>query len=226
MAARGPILLFIGREPNGDIAWRQVRRLCQPGRSLRVSDVYRGMVLLLKYPRLRAVVVAVDQLADSEMSFFSAARRRRPQLHLLALGKGNELSNPRLAQASWQGAQEVVTAERLPGRLSELIAAEQTYPESSALAQAPDRQVSDTAELSTVESAPPKSTAPGKKTDKGVTNFLEARTVAQSKRKAPAAEPARQEPRPQTQDVVTPEELRVLLGQEGEQPDLPKERKQ
>ena len=226
MATKGPILLFIGREPNGDIAWRHVRRLCRPGRSLRVSDAYRGMALLLKYRRLRAVVVAVDQLADSEMSFFSAARRRRPELHLLALGKGNELSNPRLAQASWQGAQEVVTIEQLPGRLSELVAAEHTYLESLALAQPLDRQVSNPAEWSTVESAPPKSTAPGKKTDKGVPKFLESRAAAESKRKAPAVKSSRHRPRPQTQDVVTPEELRVLLGQEDEQPDLPKERKQ
>ena len=39
MAAKGPILLFIGREPNGNLAWKQVRRLCQPGRALRAPSL-------------------------------------------------------------------------------------------------------------------------------------------------------------------------------------------
>ena len=199
MAARGPILLFIGRESNGDATWRQVRHLCQPPRALRASDAYRGMALLLKHTEFRVVVVAVDQLTDSEMSFFSAARRHRPDLCLLATGAGNELSNPRLAQATWQGAQEIVTAEQLDGKLTELIESE---PAAAA------------------------STAPCGKVDRDVRDFLQSRTVTESKRKAPAVEPSKKLPKRQTQDIVTPQELRVLLGKEPGQSDLPEESKQ
>lgn len=194
MAARGPILLFIGRESNGDATWRQVRHLSQPGQALRASDAYRGMALLLKYTGFRVAVVAVDQLTDSEMSFFSAARRHRPDLCLWAIGEGNELSNPRLAQATWQGAQEIVTVEQLDSKLTELIGSEPT-----ALRDKVDRDVSD---------------------------FLQSRTIAESKRKAPAAEPSENLPQRYSQDIVTPEELRVLLGEEPGQSDLPEESKQ
>ena len=204
MSARGPILLFIGRESNGDVTWRQVRHLCQPGRALRAADAYRGMAILLKHADFRAVVVAVDHLTDSEMSFFSAARRHRPGLCILAIGKGNELSNPRLAQATWQGAQEIVTAERLDGRLAELIAAEPA----------------------TVASSPPQPTALQDKVDQDVSSFLQSRNIAESKRKAPAVEPSKNLSQRQTQDIVTAEELRVLLGDEPQQSDPPKERKQ
>ena len=225
MTARGPILLFIGLEPNGDLAWREVRRLCQPGRALRASDAYRGLALLLKLPQLSVVVVAVDCLSDSEMSFFLAARRHCPQLHLLAFGQGNELSNPRLAQATWQGATEAVGIERLAGRLSELMGAEKTYLGSSPLAQAPDRQVLDLTEPSPVEPDEPKPTAPETMTDAGFRSLLQARTVVESKRKAPAAEQSKQQLQRQTQDVVTPEELRVLLGEDAEETQEPDNRK-
>ena len=204
MAARGPILLFIGRESNGDPTWRRVRHLCQPRRALRASDAYRGMALLLKHTGFRAVVVAVDQLTESEMSFFSAARRHRPNLFLLAIGAGNELSNPRLAQATWQGAQEISTAEQLDSKLIELIGSEPVAAASSG----------------------PQSAASRDKVDRDVRNFLQSRTVAESKRKAPVAAPSENLPQRQSQDIVTPEELRVLLGEEPEQSDLPEESKQ
>ena len=216
MAARGPILLFIGLEPNGDLAWRQVRRLCQPDSVLRASDAYRGLALLLRLPQLNVVVVAVDYLSDSEMSFFSAARRHRPQLYLLAFGQGNELSNPRLAQATWQGATEAVGIERLAGRLSELLATEKTYLGSSPLAPVP----------SPVKPAKPKPTASQTRADAGFRSLLQARAVVESKRKAPAAEQSKQQLQRQTQDVVTPQELRVLLGEDGEKTEEADNRKE
>ena len=203
MAARGPILLFIGRESNGDATWRQVRHLCLPARALRASDAYRGMALLLKHTGFRVVIVAVDQLTDSEMSFFSAARRHRPDLSLLAIGEGNELSNPRLAQATWQGAQEIVTAEQLDSKLTELIGSESAAAESSG----------------------PQSLAPRGKVDRDVSAFLKSRSVAESKRKAPASKPSKNLPLPQSQDIVTPQELRVLLGEDPGPSDMPKESK-
>ena len=203
MSARGPILLFIGRESNGDATWRQVRHLCEPGRALRSSDAYRGMALLLKHQEFRAAVVAVDGLTDSEMSFFSTARRHRPDVQLLAVGKGNELTNPRLAQATWQGAGEIATAEQLDGKLTELIAAE---PVRAALSH-------------------PQAKAPREKVDKDVSSFLQSRGKAESKRQAPAAEPAKELPERYSQDIVTAEELRVLLGEELGQTDISKESK-
>jgi len=226
MAARGPILLFIGREPNGDLAWLKLRRLCQPDRVLRASDAYRGLALLLKRPQLSVVVVAVDYLSDSEMSFFSAARRHRPQLHLLAFGQGNELSNPRLAQATWQGATEAIGIERLAGRLSELMAAEKTYLGSSTLTQASDRQVLAPAEPGPVEPPEPKPTTPQTRTDTGFRSLLQARAVVESKRKAPAAEQSKQQPQRQIQDIVTPQELRVLLGEDVDKTQEPDDRKE
>lgn len=210
MAARGPTLLFIGRQPNGNLAWPQVRRLCQPGRALRTSDAYHGLAILLKAPQLSVVVVAVDYLSDSEMSFFAAARRCRPQLHLLALGQGNELNNPRLAQATWQGATEAVAVEQLAGRLSELIAAEKTC----------------LAEPGTVAPAKPKVAVPPATADTGFESLLQARTVTETKRKAPAAEQSKQQSAQQTQDVVTPQELRVLLGEDTQESDNREEKKQ
>lgn len=204
MSAKGPILLFIGRESNGDVTWRQVRHICHPGRALRASDAYRGMALLLKHSGFRAVVVDVDHLTDSEMSFFSAARRHRQGLCILAMGKGNELSNPRLAQATWQGAKEIVTAEQLEGKLAELIRDEPT----------------------TMASSCPRATALQEKVDQDVSSFLGSRTVAESKRKAPAAEPNKKVSQRQTQDIVTPEELRVLLGDDPQQSDPPEKLKQ
>ena len=209
MVARGPTLLFIGREPNGNLAWPQVRRLCQPGRALRTSDAYHGLAILLKAPQLSVVVVAVDYLSNSEMSFFAAARRCRPQLHLLALGKGNELNNPRLAQATWQGATEAVTVERLAGRLSELIGAEKTF----------------LTESGSVAPARPKVAAPTNAADTGFESLLQARTVTETKRKAPAAEQSKQQSAQQTQDVVTPQELQVLLGEDASEPGKRKEKK-
>ena len=217
MTARGPILLFIGLEPNGDLAWRQVRRLCQPDSVLRASDAYRGLALLLRLPQLNVVVVDVDCLSDSEMSFFSAARRHRPQLHLLAFGQGNELSNPRLAQATWQGATEALGIERLAGRLSELLAVEKTYLGSSPLAPV---------EPGPVAPAKPKPTAPHPRTDTGFRSLLQARAVVESKRKAPAAEQSEQQHPRQTQDVVTPQELRVLLGKDVDKTQEPDDRKE
>ena len=222
MAARGPILLFIGREPNGDLAWRQVRRLCQPGRALRASDAYHGLAILLKNPQLSLTVVDVDHLSDSEMSFFSAVRRQRPQLHLLALGRGNELSNSRLAQATWEGASEAVATERLQSRLSELMGLEQTYIKPSPSAQTFVRQ----ALLDTAPSVEPKPAAQQTTAVEGFQSLLKSRTVSQAKRKAPATEPpAKKTPR-QTQDVVTPEELRVLLGSDDDRAQEPDDRKE
>ena len=120
MAQELPTLLFIGRNGDADQAWLTVRRIWQPGKALRASQAYAGMGLLLKHNHLRLVVVGVDQLSQAEMSFFSAASRRYPQLQLLAFGKGDELSNPRLADATWHGATEALSSEQLPQKLSQL----------------------------------------------------------------------------------------------------------
>ena len=204
MAARGPILLFIGRESNGDATWRKVRHFCQPGGALRASDAYRGMVLALRYPGFRVAVVAVDELSEAEMSFISSARRHRPDLRLLAVGKGNELSNPRLAQATWQGAEDIATAEQLEGKLAKLMGAEPVK-----VAAVSDQHV--TAQ---------------KTIEKETVSFLKSRTVAESKRKAPAAKEPKTISQRQSQDIVTPEEMRVLLGEDFEQSDVSKEAKQ
>ena len=65
-----PTLLFIGRNGDADQAWLKIRRIWSPGRALRASQAYGGMALLLKHDRLRLVVVGVDELSESEMSFF------------------------------------------------------------------------------------------------------------------------------------------------------------
>ncbi len=49
-------------------------------------------------------------------------------------------------------------------------------------------------------------------------NLLGRRSVAENRRKAPSVE-APKSKQLRTLDVVTPEELRVLLGEDGEEPD-------
>ena len=203
MAARGPILLFIGRESNGDATWRKVCHFCQAGGALRASDAYKGMALALQYPGLRAAVVSVDGLSEAEMSFISSARRHRPDLKLLAVGKGNELSNPRLAEATWQGAEDIATAEQLEGKLAKLMGTEPVK-----VAAVRGQQV-----------------AVEEKVNKETDSFLESRTLAQAKRKAPSVEPSKEIFQRESQDIVTPEELRVLLGEDSGQTDASKEAK-
>jgi hypothetical protein len=190
-----PTLLFIGRNGDADQAWLTVRRIWQPGKALRASQAYAGMGLLLKHNHLRLVVVGVDQLSQAEMSFFSAASRRYPQLQLLAFGKGDELSNRRLADATWHGATEAVSSEQLPQRLSHLRQQPQARP-----ARPIDKEPAPTVEPQQQK------------------NFLAARSVAKKRRKAPPVK-APKTKQLKTQDLVTPEELRVLLGDDPQEPD-------
>jgi len=195
-----PTLLFIGRNGDADQAWLTVRRIWEPGKALRASQAYAGMSLLLKHNQLRLVVVGVDQLSQAEMSFFSAASRRYPQLQLLAFGKGDELSNRRLADATWQGATEAVSCELLPQKLSHLRQQPKAQP-------APAR-VAAVGHMTPAPAVEPQQQE----------NFLAGRTVAKNRRKAPPVK-APKTKQLETQDIVTPEELRMLLGEEGQEPD-------
>lgn len=196
-------LLFIGRNGDADQTWKTVRRIWPPGQALRASQAYAGMGLLNKYNHLRLVVVGVDELSESEMSFFSAASRRYPNLQLVAFGKGDQLSNPRLADATWHGATETVSSEQLPQKISQLRQQPQTKP----LPARPVRSV-DIAK----EPAPP--VEPPQQE-----NFLAARTVIERRRKAPSVKTPEIKKDLKTQDLVTPEELRVLLGEDGDESD-------
>ncbi len=195
-----PTLLFIGRNGDADQAWLAVRRIWQPGKAIRASQAYGGMALLLKHDRLHLVVVGVDQLSEAEMSFFSAASRRYPQLQMLAFGKGDELSNRRLADATWHGATEAVSSEQLAQKLSQLRRQGQAQPAPARAAPAIDKEPAPAVEPQQQE------------------NFLAGRSVAKKRRKAPPLR-APKSKQLKTQDVVTPEELRMLLGEDGQEPD-------
>ena len=200
VAQESPTLLFIGRNGDADQVWLAVRRVWSPERALRASQAYGGLALLLKHDRLRLAVVGVDQLSQAEMSFFSTASRRYPQLQMLAFGKGDELSNQRLADATWQGASEAVSTEQLPQRLAQLHQQPQGAP-------APAR----------VEAVVEKQPAPAVEPQQQE-NFLGGRIVAKNRRKAPTVQPPKGK-QLKTEDIVTPEELRVLLGEEGQELD-------
>ncbi len=213
-----PTLLFIGRNGDADQAWLKIRRIWSPGRALRASQAYGGMALLLKHDRLRLVVVGVDELSQAEMSFFSAASRRYPKLKVLAFGKGDELSNRRLADATWHGAGEAVSTEQLPQRLKDLHRQQQAGPQPARTSRLIEKMPARTVE-------PPVGEASQGQADLGrglepekQENLLARRSVAKNRRKAPPAK-APKSKQIKTEDIVTPEELRVLLGEEGEEPD-------
>ncbi len=209
MAQELPTLLFIGRNGDADQAWLTVRRVWPSGKALRASQAYAGMGLLLKHSQLRLVVVGVDQLSKDEMSFFSAASRRYPQMQLLAFGKGDQLSNPRLADATWHGATEALSHEQLSQKLSQLR--QQPHPQTPA--PAPPAPTIDKQPVRPTDKQPPPPVEPQQQE-----NFLAARTVIENKRKAPSVK-APKAKQLKTQDVVTPEELRVLLGEDGDETD-------
>ncbi len=204
MARNMSKLLFIGRKQDADQAWRIVRQIWPPGKALRASQAYAGMGLLHKHNHLRLVVVGVDQLSEAEMSFFSTASRRYPKLRLLAFGKGDQLSNSRLADATWRGATEAVSSQQLSSKLSQL---RQQSPQAAVKTPRPVAK----------EPVPvvqqPKPAQPE--------NFLAPRTVTENRRKAPAVKDPKinQAPKDEqfkTEELVTPEELRVLLGEDGD----------
>ena len=198
----GPTLLFIGRDPDYRQAWQQVRDLWQPGRALRAPGPYRGMTILAGQPAVYLAVVAVDNLSPDEMSFFTAARRCRPDLQILALGTGDHITNPRLSQACANGAREAVNLQDLPEKLNRLRTSQLPPAHSSSLAP----QSSDLALL-------PAETP----------NFADRRTVAEARRKAPAPTPPKRSTPTTSADVVTADELRVLLGQDTPEPAKSKE---
>lgn len=220
MAGARPTVLFIGRSGKVVPTWTELRQDCGPGRTLRAGDAYRGMAALMQHQQLKLVVVNVDDMGQDEMAFFSTARRFRPDLQLLAIGAGNELSNPRLSEATRHGAQQAVNVERLaqilPGLLAQ--AARQTRPEQAQPEPAaPTIAKPSPLPLATETQAVPTANVPA--------GFQEARSKAQAKRKAPV----RPEPKPkatsQGRDIITPEELRVLLGDEQLNADTERESK-
>ena len=240
MAEESPTLLFIGRNGSTVDLWPKVRHLWQPGKALRVSQAYGGLALLFKHDRLRLVVVGVDELSEREMSFFSAASRHCPQLRILAFGKGDQLTNPRLADATWHGASEALNAEQLiqklshwpdqptdlprPTRPSTATQATKLQSIAPTIAQQPEIQTPVPAEPEPQTIAPtiaqqPETQSPAvaQPEPDALENLLAERSVTENRRKAPVA-PEPKERQISCQDVVTPEELRMLLGEEGEQP--------
>ena len=113
---------------------------------------------------------------------------------MLAFGKGDELSNRRLADATWHGATEAVSCEQLAQKLSQLRQQGQAQP------------------------ARPIDKKPAPAVEPQQQNFLVGRSVAKNRRKAPPVK-APKGKQLKTQDIVTPEELRMLLGEDGEEPD-------
>ncbi|MCK4851457.1 MAG: hypothetical protein KAT11_08905, partial [Phycisphaerae bacterium] len=118
----------------------------------------------------------------------------------LAFGKGDELSNARLADATWHGATEAVSSEQLAQKLSHLRQQSQAQPATARAAPAIDKQPAPAVEPQQQE------------------NFLAGRSVAKNRRKAPPVK-APKTKKLKTQDLVTPEELRMLLGEDGQEPD-------
>ena len=208
-----PTLLFIGRNGDADHAWLKIRRIWSPGRALRASQAYGGMALLLKHDRLRLVVVGVDELSQSEMSFFSAASRRYPKLKLLVFGKGDELSNRRLADATWHGASEAVSTEQLAQRLKDLHRQQQAARQAARASRVIEKKPARAVEPPQGQGDLGRGVEPEKQE-----NLLARRSVAENRRKAPPAKTPKSR-QIKTEDIVTPEELRVLLGEEDEDPD-------
>ncbi len=226
-----PSVLVIGRSANGLPGWSQLRGCCGPGQVLRASDAYRGMAVLMQYRGLRLVVVNVDDFSQDEMAFFSAVRRFRPGLQLLAVGKGDELSNPRLSEAMWAGAQQAVSAtellEKLPSLLGLKVAAvrppqivappaavEPVKPQKPPVEEPSPPAIAEPAKVE----APPESQVAEKALAESTlivpASLQKGRSQARAKRKAPAKRKAKSASPRQSRDIVTPEELSVLLGDE------------
>lgn len=235
MSAIAPSVLVIGRSGNGLPGKSQLRGCCGPGRVLRASDAYRGMAVLMQHRGLRLVVVNVDDFGQDEMAFFSAARRFRPGVQLLAVGKGDELTNPRLSEATWAGAQQAVNASELADKLPSLLTSTDDIvrpshpttppvrvtlvkPEKPPVAEPLPAQVTRQTEIQkqvagrVVEQSQ-------LKLDSIVPASLEkGRNQSRAKRKAPVKRQAKSAGSRQSTDIVTPEELRVLLGDEEAEP--------
>ena len=216
MPEDSPTLIVIGRDADVQQALPKVRQAWRPQKVLAVPQAYQGLAVLLQNARLNLVAVGVDHLSPDEMSFFSVTAIHRPGMRVLAFGKGDKLSNPRLDEAARHGASEALSTDQLPQRLAQLASQGQPRQSATALGPVVNERVDRVVEAVPIEAVNTPIEPVDQAKGEDAQNFLAGRDVAKSRRKAPAAREQTKKTITTT-DVVTPEELRVLLGEDDQE---------